>query len=140
MPCHRCGARQTDPVRGASPWRRGVRAGELVLVCPDCQRGRDWTADLAHCAACGSARLVRALGTTQCKDCGAEDQVVAETGDGDDGTDGADGADGTDDAGGGHGGHGTDGTGGTAQSRSGVTTLSEDVHAALERHFRQRSP
>lgn len=128
MPCHRCGARQTDPVRGASPWRRGVRAGELVLVCPDCQRGRDWTADLAHCAACGSARLVRALGTTQCKDCGAEDQVVAETGDG---TDGADGA---------GGGHGTDGTGGTAQSRSGVTTLSEDVHAALERHFRQRSP
>ena len=76
MPCHRCGARQTDPVRGASPWRRGVRAGEQVLICPDCQRGRDWTADLARCAACGSARLVRALGRTECKDCGAEDRVA----------------------------------------------------------------
>jgi hypothetical protein len=76
MPCHRCGARQTDPVRGASPWRRGVRAGEQVLICPDCQRGRDWTADLSRCAACGSSRLARALGRTECKDCGAEDRVV----------------------------------------------------------------
>jgi hypothetical protein len=76
MPCHRCGARQTDPVRGASPWRRGVRRGEQVLVCPDCQRGRDWTADLARCGACGSSRLVRVLGRTECKDCGAEDSVV----------------------------------------------------------------
>lgn len=80
MPCHRCGARQTDPVRGASPWRRGVRADEQVLVCPDCQRGGDWTADLAHCAACGSASLVRRLGQTVCKDCGAEDRVIPETG------------------------------------------------------------
>jgi len=79
MPCHRCGARQTDPVRGASPWRRGVRAGEQVLVCPECQKDRDWTADLARCASCGSARLVRVLGNTQCKDCGAEDQVAPET-------------------------------------------------------------
>ena len=76
MPCHRCGARQTDPVRGASPWRRGVRRGEQVLICPECQRGRDWTAELARCEACGSARLVRALGRTVCKDCGAEDRVV----------------------------------------------------------------
>ena len=78
MPCHRCGARQTDPVRGASPWRRGVRGSEQVLVCPDCQRDRDWTAELSHCASCGSARLVRVLGRTECKDCGAEDSVVAE--------------------------------------------------------------
>jgi hypothetical protein len=78
MPCHRCGARQTDPVRGASPWRRGVRAGEQVLVCPDCQRDRDWTAELSHCGSCGSARLVRVLGRTECKDCGAEDSVAAE--------------------------------------------------------------
>jgi len=112
MPCHRCGARQTDPVRGASPWRRGVRAGEQVLVCPDCQNGRDWTADLAHCAACGSARLARALGSTQCKDCGAEDQVTAEA---------------------------AAAAENPAESRSGVTTLSEDVHAALERHFGQRT-
>jgi len=112
MPCHRCGARQTDPVRGASPWRRGVRAGEQVLVCPDCQKDRDWTADLAHCASCGSARLVRALGNTQCKDCGAEDQVIPEA---------------------------RHSTGAAAESRSGVSTLSEDVHAALERHFGQRT-
>jgi hypothetical protein len=79
MPCHRCGARQTDPVRGASPWRRGVRADEQVLVCPDCQRDRDWTSDLAHCAACGSAALVRRLGQTVCKDCGAEDRVIPES-------------------------------------------------------------
>ncbi|MBS2536749.1 hypothetical protein KGQ20_28705 [Catenulispora sp. NF23] len=112
MPCHRCGARQTDPVRGASPWRRGVRAGEQVLICPDCQHDRDWTADLAHCAACGSARLARALGNTQCKDCGAQDRVTPETV--------------------------PDPATGTA-SRSGLTTLSEDVHAALERHFGQRT-
>ena len=112
MPCHRCGARQTDPVRGASPWRRGVRAGEQVLVCPDCQRDRDWTADLAHCAACGSARLVRALGNTQCKDCGAEDQVTPEA---------------------------VSAIGSAAESRSGITTLTEDVHAALERHFGHRT-
>ena len=112
MPCHRCGARQTDPVRGASPWRRGVRAGEQVLICPECQNGRDWTADLAHCAACGSARLVRVLGNTQCKNCGAEDQVLTET---------------------------VPGTEIPATSRSAATTLSEDVHAALERHFGQRT-
>lgn len=112
MPCHRCGARQTDPVRGASPWRRGVRAGEQVLICPDCQRDRDWTADLAHCAACGSARLARALGNTHCKDCGAEDHVRPEA---------------------------APATDSTPDSRSGVTTLSEDVHAALERHFGQRT-
>ena len=112
MPCHRGGARQTDPVRSASPWRRGVRAGEQVLVCPECQKDRDWTADLARCASCGSARLVRVLGNTQCKDCGAEDQVAPEK----------------------------PGAPETApESRSGITTLSEDVHAALERHFGQRT-
>ena len=78
MPCHRCGARQTDPVRGASPWRRGVRAGEQVLVCPDCQRDRDWTSELSHCGSCGSARLVRVLGHTECQDCGAEDSLGPE--------------------------------------------------------------
>jgi predicted amidophosphoribosyltransferase len=112
MPCHRCGARQTDPVRGASPWRRGVRAGEQVLVCPDCQLDRDWTADLAHCAACGSARLARALGGTRCKDCGAEDHVTPET---------------------------APAAEAAPEPRTGVTTLSEDVHAALERHFGHRT-
>ena len=120
MPCHRCGARQTDPVKGASPWRRGVRAGEQVLVCPNCQRGREWTADLAHCARCGSARLVRMLGSTQCKDCGAEDQVRSEPGAGAEGAEGAEGEI-------------------PATTRPGATSLSEDVDAALERHFRHRS-
>ena len=118
MPCHRCGARQTDPVRGASPWRRGVRRGEQVLVCPDCQQGRDWTAGLARCASCGSARLVRALGRTECKDCGAEDQVTeadaaAETSAESSGS-----------------------AGPSGRSREAeAAALAEDVRAALEREF-----
>jgi predicted amidophosphoribosyltransferase len=71
MPCYRCGVRQTDPVRGPSPWKRGVRMGTQVLVCPGCQRGRDWAADMDRCAACGSTMLVRLLGETQCRSCGA---------------------------------------------------------------------
>src|SRR4051794_11217054 len=69
----RCGARQTDPVRGASPWKRGVRQGEQVLVCPDCQRAGDWTGELDTCPACGSTVLVRRLGETVCRAC---DSVV----------------------------------------------------------------
>jgi hypothetical protein len=72
MGCYRCGARQVDPVRGASPWRRGVRLGEQVLVCPDCQRDRDWTAELDQCPGCGSTALVRRLGMTVCRGCGRE--------------------------------------------------------------------
>src|SRR5436305_3386969 len=71
MPCYRCGARQSDPVRGPSPWKRGVREGAMVLVCPDCQREHDWAADMDHCPACGSISLTRALGETTCKSCGA---------------------------------------------------------------------
>ena len=70
MPCYRCGARQNDPVRGPSPWKRGVRAGTMVLICPDCQREHDWTADLDRCPSCGSTALSRALGETTCKACG----------------------------------------------------------------------
>jgi ribosomal protein L37AE/L43A len=70
--------RQTDPDRGASPWKRGVRSGEQVLVCPDCQRTPDWTAALDACPRCGSTMLVRALGETQCRACGG----VVETGPG----------------------------------------------------------
>jgi hypothetical protein len=70
MPCYRCGARQTDPVRGASPWKRGVRAERQVLVCPGCQAGRDWAGDLDRCSACGSAALVCRLGEIECRDCG----------------------------------------------------------------------
>jgi hypothetical protein len=70
MPCYRCGARQVDPERGPSPWQRGVRAAQQVLVCPACQAGHDWQADLDRCARCGSARLVRRLGEIECRDCG----------------------------------------------------------------------
>jgi hypothetical protein len=70
VPCYRCGTRQTDPVRGPSPWKRGVVHGELILVCPDCQRVHDWVGDLDRCPACGSTSLTRALGETTCKACG----------------------------------------------------------------------
>lgn len=77
MPCDSCGARQTDPVRGASPWKRGVRDGAHVLICPDCQLGGDWTAGLDRCTSCGSTALARRLGETHCRGCG---WVVTATG------------------------------------------------------------
>jgi hypothetical protein len=87
VPCYRCGARQTDPARGASSWRRGVRDAQQVLVCPDCQGSADWTADLDRCPACGSTALVRRLGKSVCRDCGASpdddldaDAAAAEAG------------------------------------------------------------
>ena len=70
MPCYRCGVRQTDPERGKSPWRRGVRHDELVLVCPGCQESGEWTADLESCAKCDSVHLIRRLGQVECLDCG----------------------------------------------------------------------
>src|SRR5579875_3765810 len=70
MPCYRCGARQVDPDRGESPWKRGVRADRQVLVCPACQQAADWTEDLDRCPECGSVRLVRRLGEVECRDCG----------------------------------------------------------------------
>ena len=69
MPCYRCGARQTDPVRGASPWQRGVRHESQVLICPDCQRLHDL--DLDSCATCGSTALICRLGEVECRGCGA---------------------------------------------------------------------
>jgi hypothetical protein len=69
MPCYRCGARQTDPGKGPSPWKRGVIADEQVLVCPDCQQRHDWVSDLDRCGSCGSTMLVRALGQTRCRRC-----------------------------------------------------------------------
>jgi hypothetical protein len=70
MPCYRCGARQVDPDRGASPWKRGVRGDTQVLICPACQSVHDLTRDLDHCPGCGGIRLVRRLGEVECKDCG----------------------------------------------------------------------
>jgi hypothetical protein len=74
MPCYRCGARQVDPDRGESPWRRGVRGGRQVLICPDCQVAVDWAAELDQCQVCGSVHLVRRLGEVECRDCGAVGQ------------------------------------------------------------------
>jgi hypothetical protein len=71
MPCYRCGTRQVDPDRGESPWKRGVREERQVLICPGCQTSSDWAADLDRCPACRSLRLVRRLGETECRDCGA---------------------------------------------------------------------
>ena len=78
MPCYRCGTRQVDPVRGHSPWRRGVRDDQQVLVCPDCQATANWTADMDKCPQCGSLHLVRRLGEVECRDCGAVVPPAAE--------------------------------------------------------------
>jgi hypothetical protein len=41
-----------------------------VLVCPDCQAGPEWLAELDRCWRCDSIRLVRRLGEVECRDCG----------------------------------------------------------------------
>lgn len=69
MPCYRCGARQTDPVRGVSPWKRGVHREVQVLICPDCQRSGEL--DLDTCGGCGSSSLICRLGEVECRSCGA---------------------------------------------------------------------
>ena len=78
MPCYRCGARQTDPGKGPSPWKRGVINNEQVLVCPDCQVAHDWIADLDRCESCGSTMLIRALGETRCRECSFTKNAVPE--------------------------------------------------------------
>src|SRR5258708_22887028 len=70
MPCYRCGARQVDPDRGESPWKRGVRADRQVLICPTCQSSVDWTGEFDRCPVCLSVHLVRRLGEVECRDCG----------------------------------------------------------------------
>jgi len=70
MACYRCGTRQVDPVRGHSPWQRGVRGNQQVLICPTCQGSHDWKSDLDQCGRCGGVRLVRRLGEAECRDCG----------------------------------------------------------------------
>jgi uncharacterized Zn finger protein (UPF0148 family) len=47
-----------------------VRADRQVLICPDCQNGRNWAADLDHCTACRATALVCRLGEVECRTCG----------------------------------------------------------------------
>jgi len=77
MACYRCGIRQVDPARGHSPWQRGVRGDQQVLICPTCQGVHDWKADLDRCGRCGSVRLVRRLGEVECRDCGFVAEMAA---------------------------------------------------------------
>ncbi len=73
MPCATCGKIQTDPVKGASPWARGVKGGEQILVCPDCQAANpSWTGDLDGCPVCKGTRLSKVMGSLLCRDCGFE--------------------------------------------------------------------
>jgi hypothetical protein len=71
MPCYRCGVRQTDPSRGQSPWKRGVRRYSQILICPGCQDTADWMAEMDRCSRCSSVHLVKRLGEVECRDCGA---------------------------------------------------------------------
>jgi hypothetical protein len=109
MPCYRCGGRQIDPARGASPWKRGVRGDGQVLICPACQEGRDWGADLDRCAHCGSTMLVRILGETRCRVCGSIGSAVAPE-------------------------HRS-----TSESKKSATDLTAEVAAALDRLFAHRA-
>jgi hypothetical protein len=77
MACVGCGARQDDPARGPSPWKRGVRGGEQVLVCPDCQREAAWQAGFDHCPECDGVRLSKALGVVRCSACGWSGELPA---------------------------------------------------------------
>src|SRR5580692_2280846 len=79
MPCYRCGVRQTDPSRGQSPWKRGVRRHSQILICPGCQDAADWIAELDRCSRCSSVHLVKRLGEVECRDCGT---IVAPEGTG----------------------------------------------------------
>ena len=79
MGCARCGRRQSDPASGPSDWRRGVLGGAQVLVCPECAAAGALDR-LDRCAACGSTALVRRLGETSCRGCGAVDSTTAGEG------------------------------------------------------------
>jgi hypothetical protein len=80
MACHRCGARQADPARGPSLWKRAVSGGEQILICPDCQQDAGWQSDLQRCPACAGVRLSKSLGVLRCSACGwSADSVEATT-------------------------------------------------------------
>ena len=127
MPCYRCDLRQVDPDRGESPWKRGVRNGQQVLICPDCQGSFDWMAELDQCPVCGGVHLVRRLGEIECRDCG----MVRDPGDAADGPVAGSGA---------VSGDPVSSAGPAGQAAPG--SLAEDVERALERvlgHTRRTS-
>jgi Zn finger protein HypA/HybF involved in hydrogenase expression len=71
MPCYRCGKIQTDPVKGASPWARGVVDEKQILICPVCQTSDPhWIESLDRCPACRSTRLSVVIGSLSCRSCG----------------------------------------------------------------------
>ncbi|HET8970698.1 MAG TPA: hypothetical protein VFN19_06550 [Candidatus Nanopelagicales bacterium] len=75
MGCLLCARRQVDPVRGPSPWQRGVvvpaeGGPRQVLVCPDCRQDPRWVEVLARCERCGSTSLAVRLGQVSCRQCG----------------------------------------------------------------------
>jgi hypothetical protein len=80
MPCQRCGARQGDPSRGPSAWKRAVSAGEQVLVCPLCQQDAGWQSGLDHCPACDGIRLSKTLGVLRCSACGWTGEAAQQPG------------------------------------------------------------
>jgi hypothetical protein len=105
MPCYSCGARQSDPERGPSPWKRGVVREHLVLVCPGCQRRPGWSAEFQSCARCGSLHLIRRLDQVECLDCRLSRDAADSC----------------------------DGEPGPGPARSGDTALAADVARALSR-------
>ncbi|MBA2365600.1 MAG: hypothetical protein H0V77_04000 [Actinobacteria bacterium] len=71
MPCATCGRPQTDPVKGSSPWARGVVGGRQILLCAQCQESDpDWVGRLDRCPQCGSTRLSVVMGSAVCRACG----------------------------------------------------------------------
>ena len=73
MPCYRCGRIQTDPVKGASPWGRGVVEGAQILICPACQTSDpEWPRSLDACPRCGGTRLSVVMGSIVCRSCTAD--------------------------------------------------------------------
>jgi hypothetical protein len=134
MPCYRCDLRQVDPDRGQSPWKRGVKSGAQVLICPACQGSFDWMAELDQCSVCGGVHLLRRLGEVECRDCGMVcDPADAGVGGGAVGGAGVGGAGvSAGGAGGGPGGPGG-GDGGRTESGHAPGSLADDVERALER-------
>jgi hypothetical protein len=129
MPCYRCDLRQVDPDRGQSPWKRGVKSGAQVLICPACQGSFDWMAELDQCSVCGGVHLLRRLGEVECRDCG----MVCDPADAGAGVGGGVGAGSAGAGSAGAGPAGPGGDGGRTEGGREPGSLADDVERALER-------